>query len=295
MELIVKQINETYLIDLPGYWYKDIVIDGVRHNNVKGEYILENKPEKIQYVTKHTVTVSYGALTPSEYDFRCNAILKGDDEDSLDIEREYQLKRLRADNPPVTEEVERLNDFDLIFYNITGDISNPYITPFRYLGKNPIDKNKILYRYTPNLYKLAATVAERFDFTGLDAKPFRQEPDSTGRFWTCPDHCRDNLRFMKINGKYKFYDQRIQTYVFDGSYEECLARYKKDLKSIEDAFAIESIILDSAGKNFDKKMLLEALLEIQSKVNQIIPAAKSKVLPSNVGRDITQLLDKIKA
>ena len=288
--MIVKQINDSFLLETGAnsYWAKDYVIDGVRHEKVHGSYVLAECPREIYHVCTKERVVSYGELSPEDYRLAEREILNGkSDEDYLDFETEYKLKKFRAEHQAKFEQVEYSEPVEFEVHNITGNVSNPFIVPYRYLGKEPIKEGKVLYRYTPNPWVMAKQIAEKYGFKEeLESKP------GTKTF-CCPSHSTKDLRFLKISNKYVFYENSISTSSLDGSYGECLERYERDWNRIDKEFSNQNIILNSVGESFDKKMVIEELQSLRRTVNSMITTSKSPVSRMKATCEIDALLVKI--
>ena len=281
MELILKKINNSYLLE--GGYGCDFIIDGVLIKNLSNGWF-DEKPKSIRQVIKKKEAVGYGDLSKEEYEERIKEFKKcadGVDDFGVlyfeDIDVEYEYKKFLQSHPIKYEDVVEYKEVDIIEYDITGRNDNPYIIPYRYLGKSDYIKDgSILYKYIPDAYAMAKEIAS--DLGLIEIEDYENKGNFEKLYWSVPTHSRKELMFVKINGEYLDYKRLPKFYEMDGTWEECYNKYKEHCKAIKEMFLLGIAKVD---KKLNSKIDLCEFVNNLRELRNMIENLKVKVYKSS--------------
>lgn len=297
MKLTLKQVNDRYLLETGSYSGVTLEIDGKRVKDVKNGW-LDKKPASIKTIEMKSRVTGYGGLTPDEYKRQREALINETDDDGdplfSSLEAEYAYKKFIQDHPANYEQYEDIQDAEIIEYNITGRMDNPFVVPFRYIGGKEVNEaGAPLYQYQPQPYLMAQDIAKEL---GLEEVPDVRfgSPDTKGMKWSVSDHSKNDLEYTKINGNYADYKRLPKFYgINSGTWEECENRYNEHYSAIRAMFEYELKKLRAEGKQFDKAKIIEELETISRLVGGIDAKRGSSTQPHSVRNRIREFIEKL--
>lgn len=295
MKAVLKKVNGSYLLEVNSYSPVTIEVDGKRVKDFKAGW-LPIKPQSVKLVENRRRVVRYGALSVDGYEARLKELTKSRDEEGYfsNIDEEYTFKKFVQDNPAEYEDYEDIQEFELVEYDVTGKTDNPFIIPYRFIGKEGGEDGAVLYQYNAQPYKLAQQIATELGLEEVPNETSWGNSDNTkGKKWSCPSHSRDNLQFTKVNGHYAGYDGLRFYGISAGSYEECLKRYNEHYRVIKEMFQNEIRKFDAEGKGYDKAQVLIKLEQFMNLVDQIDAKRGSKIQPNTVARRIKEFINDL--
>lgn len=287
--MILKRINDVYLLVAEGYRESWIEVDGKEYKNFTEGWIAE-KPKEIYVLKDETVVVAFGDLTPDEY-HACCAKLKGDgyneEGDSWsDLDREFTYRRFVLNHPAKYEHRRISTRVDPVEIDITGRTDNPYIIPFRFLGNEVTPEVRQPYLYRPNPFEMAKTIAAEF---GLELV---EDSNVTGWTWSVPEHSRATLEYLKVSGKYSAYKRHLHGFsMMTGAWEECENRYRQHMQNIRDLFAEEVVKMEVVLKSPAK--VISALREIQGQLAPLREKVKAYSVVMRIENQIDEIIKGI--
>lgn len=293
-KVILYKVNGSYILKTE-YGKQNLLVDGKRILSFDEGWI-GRRPKEIKRIVKKTRVSRYGDLSIEEYEkkrkeFESKGIYDPDTDKYVfpDLNDKYAYEQFLDTHPTVFEEYEDYEPVEIVEYDITGRLDlEPYIVPYRYIGKEPVKDGKILYKYIPNPYKMARKIANELGF--VESK-YDNLPE--GKFWYVPNHSRDTLEFMKINGHYVDYKSLpMFTGVVAGTWNECYAKYKHHYDSIKKLFLIELKRIEE-GKNVDLGKVLDFLYDVKKSLSNIEPKSKSYSTYRSLSNKIDKFIDKL--
>ena len=174
---------------------------------------------------------------------------------------------------------------------LTFRVDNPYITPFRYLGKSDCVKDGVvLYRYVPNAYKMAKDIADELGL--IEIENFKNKGEFEKLYWSVPSHLKEDLRFIKINGEYLNYERLPKFTRIDGSWDECFNKYKEHYNAIREMFLLGIAKFD---KKLNSKINLCEFIDNLQELRRIVMNMSAKIYKSSKysPEDILNLVKKM--
>lgn len=295
MKATLKRVNGSYLLEADSYSPVTVEIDGKRVKDFKTGWI-PSKPQSVKLVENKRRVLKYGDLSVDEYKAKLEELTKGQDEDGYfsNIDDEYAYKKFVQDNPAEYEDYEDIQELELVEYDITGKTDNPFIIPYRFIGKEVSKDGAVLYQYNAQPYKLAQQITTELGLEEVPDKSTWGNNDNTkGKKWLCPSHSRDNLRFTKVNGHYAGYDGLRFYGISAGTYEECLTKYEEHYRVIKDMFLNELRKLNAEGAGYDKAQVITKLEGFMNLVREIDAKRGSKIQPGVVVRRIKEFINEL--
>jgi hypothetical protein len=291
-ELTLYKINGSYLLKGSGYNSSIIEVDGKRYLDFKEGWLSE-KPNTIATIRKGSRITNYGSLSVEEY----QEALKGvtpekkncDGNPIFTPEERFIYEKFRESYQPVYEEYEEQLIPTIIEYDVTGNLSNQYIVPLRLLGLEPVKDKNVVYRYSPNIYKMAQTVAKEYGFEEIEDK---YSENTKGMKWCVPDHSKGTLEYMKLNAHYA-HKKVDSNGITCGTYEECLGAYLKHINAITSIFQHEKDMMNAVGVPVDKEAVVKKLEALKHRVANINAKRSSEEHPQNICANITELINSI--
>ena len=293
MELMtLYKLNGSYLLKHSGYGSNIVEVDGKRFLDFK-EGWLDKKPNTIVLISKGRRIKEYGSLSVEEYE----KALEGITPEKRDCggnpvftpEERYAYDKFHEAYPPTYEDYEEQSIPTIVEYDITGNLSNQYIKPFRFLGNEPVKDNKVVYSYSPIVYKMAQEVSKQFGFEEVED---RYSDNTKGMKWSVPNHSKESLEYLKINGHYansKVYCNGIAY----GTYEECLGAYLKHIDSISAIFQHEKDMMNAVGIPVDKEVVVRKLESLKKRIAKIDTKRNSEEYPNTICANISELINII--
>lgn len=286
LKVTVRKIKDSYKVSVDSYSQISIVIDGKRFDDFKEGWMPSMPTEILSVSTKYEIESfsdeNGNSQTPAAYDIgikklTANATRGGAYEywEFPSLEAEYEYKKYVKQWTPMQVLKEIFDPCKIVFHDITGNIDNEYIVPFRFIGKEPVKDDKILHLYTANPYRIACQIATELGFQEVEDDTWGKD-GTAGMKWCVPDHSKDTLRFLKINKKYANYDSLPRFSNLEGTYEECLQRYERDRVEIGKLFQHALNLMHAVGKTIDKAQVAEKLKGFSSSLQQV-EARKSDV------------------
>ena len=186
--MTLYKLNGSYLLKHSGYGSSIVEVDGKRFLDFK-EGWLDKKPANVVLISKGRRVKNYGSLSVEEYFQALDGITpeKKDCGGSpiFTPEERYAYDKFLEAYQPVYEDYEEQTIPTIVEYDITGDLSNPYIKPFRFLGQEPVKNGKVVYSYAPIPYKMAQDIAKQFGFEEVADASWSNNTRSTNRFLRC--------------------------------------------------------------------------------------------------------------
>jgi hypothetical protein len=300
----VLKIHDKYKIMPTGYGSFTYKINGAIFEGITSEQPcwMEEEPTEIIKLEKSTRTVSFGLLSPEDYIIEINRLIENthtNDYGGLifpDLEKEYEYKKFVSEHPPTTEPFLKETTVDFFIAEITGDTSNPYITPYRFLNTKNKKVDDSLYEYIPNPMKLARDIAPKYGFVEVEDK---MSENTKGLLWSVPKHSQDTLRFIKVNGKYmdsllpKWRSEPKFTGVSAGTLEECLKAYNQHYLLIDNLFKQAKLEYDAQGRSVDRKKVVDELQKISSLLDGVDTKAKSEIKTWQIQAKIKELREEL--
>jgi hypothetical protein len=136
---------------------------------------------------------------------------------------------------------------------------------------------------------MAQEVSKQFGFEEVED---RYSDNTKGMKWSVPNHSKESLEYLKINGHYansKVYCNGIAY----GTYEECLGAYLKHIDSITDIFQHEKDMMNAVGIPVDKEAVVKRLESLKKRVAKIDAKRNSEEHPNTICANITELINTI--
>ena len=283
---VFKTKNNTWILDdLNDNWTASTFeIDGELVVLKQGVKNLEcqNKPIEAFKVTERTVVDYYKnsdeslKLTVEEYNNQVNELTKNQEYydgsyewDSL--EKEFAYRKFLKEWSTVTKIESVKTKINLIYKELP--ISDyPFIVPLYSVGQI----SDPFCSYIPPLRALVKMAAEKYGFE--DAGDNAKYEKTAGKKWSVDPNAKD-LQYIKINGKYPFSkDEFRRFHCLNAPYEECVQKYKKDLKYLEDFFAAEARVLDCVKLDENERLVLvKKINELIVCLNNVDPKSVSRV------------------
>jgi len=286
----VKKIIDKYLIE-SGLYNTDLEVDGYLIEGIERNesFWTNEEPKEIIKLEKTTRVISYGELTPEEYpeqlekakgnySYDWNSDIKFD---SLDDEFVY--KKFLEEHKPVIEQYTKRTPIDFTVVEITGRTDNKFITPYRFLRKENHQVNDSLYEYIPEPMEMAREIANEYGFVEVE-----DGKETKGLYWSVPNHSKDTLRFLKINGLYshsklpQWRNEPKFAGISAGTWEECEKAYKVHVRLIDCVFKEAKTIYLAQGVGIDLAKVTEKLQYFTNLVGRIDAKSRSEVNPRTV-------------
>lgn len=276
-------INGKYLIKAD-FSNNDFLIDGKRYLEVTSAWLPE-KPKEAFVISTDSRAVSYGDLTPEQYnekikELRSHIVSSDDDYEKWDsLESEFAYKKFCSEHPAKWENYEKREPIEFIEIEITGRDDNKYIRPYRLIGKWPVKKDKgCLYAYFPTAYDMAVDLGLEYGIKDLDDSTMEHSfPKDGNLYFSVPNHSKKDLEFMKINGEFVHYPLKHSRYFMGlsaGTWEECEAAYKRDCDVIRGIF--EKAIAERNRKSLATVGdLVKTLNRLEEIIESIMPSKGS--------------------
>lgn len=290
--MTLYKLNDSYLLKHSGYGSNIIEVDGKRFLDFKEGWLAE-KPNTIVLISKGRRIKEYGSLSAEEYE----KALEGITPEKKDCggnpiftpEERYAYDKFHEAYPPTYEDYEEQSIPAIVEYDITGNLSNEYIVPLRLIGQEPVKDNNVMYRYYPNIYKMAQEVAKQFGFEEVE-DTFRD--NTKGMKWSVPNHSKDTLEYMKLNTHYAKHKVARNGLMY-GTYDECLSAYQAQIESISDIFQHEKDMMNAVGVPVDKETVVKKLENLKHRVAKINTKRSSEEQPHSICASITELINDI--
>lgn len=292
--IILKKINDSYLLEFP--FKADIEIDGKRILDFKEGWLSE-KPKTIKLLKTEKKPIKYGKYSPDEFSKKLDSLVSSYDYYGKPIfetlEDEYKYKKLKQENPPEYVEETIKEDLEIVEYDITGRTDNPFIKPFRFVGKEPIKEGKILYKYEPNPYEMAQSIAKQLGFS--EVKGIMSVMFTKGKKWSVSESHHDTLEFLNINGEYVPKAELPTFYpIYAGTYEECLREYNNQMAKLRKIFEDRKNKIELKGKSFDAYEVVDRLEKIRDRMKIIKTLRKYTMDYGALKTEVDNLIYEIK-
>lgn len=307
----ISKVNDRYLLEVKQWSPAErLVIDGVEHRDVKDGW-LSSEPVSIAVRRVRTVTDGYrnkdsgDVLSVEIYDAQAGEWLSHRDSDWNwdDLDAEFSYRKFTAAHERMTHDEDYDEPCDVVRVDITGRTDNPHIAPLRMLQSEVPDCP--LYKYTPNLVKMAEDVGRELGFERIEDKLWDTSAQPVGAVWSVPTHSHKDLEFMKIDGHYEYAKGDFQyPGLAVGTWEECEEKYNRHVAIIRRRFANalarssrvrpESATLFALKKDADELSKAVARIKPMSKSHRDYTQAKTLVgsMVSTLQAAITSLATK---
>lgn len=290
--MTLYKINGSYLLKHGTYGSSIVEVDGKRFLDFK-EGWLDKKPTTISLISKGRRVKNYGSLSVEEY-FQALDGITPEKRDCggnpiFNPEERYAYDKFLEAYQPIYEDYEEQTTPTILEYDITGDLSNPYIKPLRFLGQEPIKDGKVVYSYTPIPYKMAQDIAKHFGFEEVD-DAYRD--NTKGMKWSVPNHSKDTLEYLKINGNYATGKLSLKGMTY-GTLDECQALYISHIDKITGIFKHAKDMMNAVGVPLDKVAVITELESLKLRIAKINTKRNSDEQPHNVCASISKLINTI--
>lgn len=272
----------------------------IRHDYNQKYVVFQGEVSTLEYVATKDVTTGYVSaddegetLTKEAHMLRRVELNTSVDDHWPTLEAEFAYRKFMDAWNPVTETVTTRTPLDFEVVSLEYDASDipPYTVACRLEGAVPDGPNFGLFNYRPNRFQLCLAVAEAVEiaFSGASCQ--------SGRFWSIPDHGKEKLEFIQVNGSYATSSRRSDIEGvggITGTAKECMDRHNENLRLLREFWELQAAKLEP--KPLSGIAATEALAlaqAIKAKLNGIRPVEKSRMDLREVERQVALLVTRL--